>query len=38
MHFRLLYTIEANFMNKDQTAPKGSSLICVHIWYVGYIE
>ena len=37
MHFRLLLIMEANTVNPDQTAPKGSSLIWVHyVCNIGY--
>ena len=38
-HFRLDFVMEANTMNPDQTAPRGSSLNWVHIvCNIGYLN
>ena len=39
VHFRPDYIMEANAMNPDQTAPKGSSLIWVHsVCIIGHLS
>ena len=39
VHFGLDFFMEAINMNPDQTAPQGSSLICVHIvCNIGYLN